>query len=219
MNAGEILDTALGKFAEFNVAMPSTTSAAYGRMTRRQEQLFAKGAVLNREFFGADEALAVVANEVDTQDLNPLPMRIHVVRVEAPGTSTWAQGTQVAVVHVDDLEAELPPRATLRDGVLEGVGTDWDGLTSIRIFHSKRPAELTVKTDIPQLPKQFHELLALDIAKWLMRKAMGLTDGARKQYIDLLTQEELELENDYERFLKDWAFAETHRFGSSADQG
>lgn len=219
MNAQEILDTALGKCAEFNVQVPSTRSAAFARLTRRQEQLFARAAVLNREFFGKDGELVVAANEVDTQDLNPIPMRVHIVRVANPGASAYPVGQRVAIVHVDDLEAELPPRATMRDGVIQGVASDWTGLTSVRVFYSKRPAEVTMPDDVPELPKQFHELLALDLAKWLIRKTLGITDQSKLEMVGVLETEEKELEADFERFLVDWAFTETSRFGSSARQG
>lgn len=218
MTVQEIYEAALARAMEFSQVVPNTFSVSVSRMRQRQEQLFARIAAENRDYAGRAAVLPLAAGIADTATLDPPPMRIYRVVVADPGASGYASGSKVAIVPVDDLECEVAPRATLRDGMLEGVALDLFDVVSVTVFYSRRPDSLEHASDVPDLPEQFHELLVIDLAKSLIRKTIGLNATSRKEIMDVLSLEEDELLEQFSEFLLKFNYAEVTRFGRTAGQ-
>lgn len=216
MTVDEIVVAALARATEFSDKVPSTKSVYMARIQARQEQLFARIASLSREYAGRDGVLALVGGAADTVLLNPRAMRITDVQIAVPGTSAYTAGERVNLVPAEDIESGLPPRMTLRDGVLKDAADDLTGVTSIRVFYARRPTAISDLAQVPESPEQYHELYVIDLAKSAIRKTLGLAATARKDVLDLLTQEEDELLADFDAHLRSFNYAETSRFGPSA---
>ena len=213
MNAGEIREAALARCLELSAEVPDTRSVAFRRISARQQQLFAKAATVNPEYFGRDGVLTLTSGAATLGGLLPPAERVYAVAVENPGSSAMPAGRRVTVVRADDPSAGLPPRMTLRDGTLAQVGTDLAGVTSIRVFYSKRPADVGTPTDVPQLPEQFHELLVLDLAQVMTRKMVTVATAAREQFLAALAAEEVEWLADFTAHVVRFAEGKQDRFG------
>jgi hypothetical protein len=218
MTVQEIVEAALARAMEFSDKVPNTFSVSVGRMNQRHQQLFARIAERNRDYAGRDAELTLTAGACDTADLDPLPMRISLVTIDDPGSSSWPVGRPVKVVPVDDLDCALPPRMTLRDGILQQVGTDLQGVTSVRVWYAKRPADLESGADVPAMPAQYHELLVIDLAKSMIRKTIALNATSRKEILDVFTVEEEEVLADFDAHLRNFQYAEVSRFGRTTRQ-
>lgn len=216
MTGDEIIEAALARCAEFGSNIPSGKLVDLNRMRSRQYQLFARMAQVNADYVGLDAILALTTGSCDTGDLDPLPMRIWYVEVADPGTSTLTAGDKVAIVPVDDQRTDVPPRVTLRNGILAQVDDDLDGVASLQIFYAKQPAALTTLADTPELPVQFHELLVIDLAKTKVRKMLELEQGTRDVILKLFNEEEKELLADLDEHLVNYNAAEITRFGRTA---
>lgn len=218
MTADECFDAAAARCAEFSVKVPGTRTTAYARINRRQQQLFAHVATLEPEVFGRNQAAVLAAGVYDLANLSPLASRVTYVEILDPGTSGYAVGTKVTVLQVFDPAAEIPPRATLRDAVLEQVGTDLALVTSVRIHYSKQPAVVDAGTDVLEFLEQFLELLVIDLTKMLVRKSIALDSGEGTKgtgFLELLEAEEKDLMADLRRHCEHWRFAEVARFRHS----
>lgn len=217
MTGDECFDAAAARCGEFGVKVPGTRTTAYARINARQQQLFARVARLEPELFGRTQVCVLTAGSYDLSLLDPLSERITHVEVMDVGTSNYAVGTPVRIVPVHQQDAELPPRATIRDAVLTQVGTDLDLVVSIRIHYSRRPTVVNTGDTLLEFIEQFEELLVIDLAKMMVRKAIAIDagEGAGKGALEYLTTEERELNRDMERHCEHWRFAESARFSHS----
>lgn len=216
MTVQEIIDAALARGAEFGAQFPNSLDVSRRRIQAHQEVLFAHAADINRDYVGRDAVLALTDGACDTGLLDPKPMRIVRVFVEDAGTSGITAGRKINIVPIDDLVSALAPRATLRDGLIAQVAAELADVVSIRVWYSKRPAELTDPTVVPQLPTQYHELLVIDLAKQLVRKTIGLSDTSRDDILEVLQTEYDDMFGDYTAHLRNYNFAETARHGRTA---
>lgn len=217
MTADQVCDAALARTTEFNARVPSTRSVMWHRINARQQQLFSYVADLEPELFGVSFDATLVSGGFDLAGLNPLAERITHIEILDPGSSAYAAGQKVAVVQVFDVEADLPPRATLRDFLLEQVGTDLDLVASVRIHYSKRPATVSTGATVLEFLEQFLELLVIDLTRHLLRKTFNdsLAPETKKAALALLDEEETLMLADLKRHCEHWRFAETSRFPRS----
>jgi hypothetical protein len=217
----DICNAALARCAEFNARVPSTRSVMARRINARQQQLFSHIADQEPEYFGRTEEVILAANGYDLSLLSPQAERVTHVEIADEGTSTYTAGDKVSVVPIMDQGTELPPRCTIRDFLLEGVTdapsgvNDLDGVTSLTVHHSKRAATIDDTAQTSEMPDQFDELLVIDLAKHLMRKAPGVDADLRKLALSSFEAEEEELMGDLDRHLEHWRYAETARHGHS----
>lgn len=217
MTTDEIIAQALARGQEFSIELPATKSVHMRRINVRQQQLFVRAAEINPDYFGKSVSINLGAGVADLSTLNPAAERVYQVRINGVGTSTYTTGTRVTIVPVSDMAyAGLPPRATIRDYTLTGVGTDLDLVASVWIDYSKRPAELVAFADIPELPAQFHELLVIDDAKSMLRRTIDADPAKRTEAISILEQEENDYMADFERHVERFQLAEESRFGRTA---
>jgi hypothetical protein len=217
---------ALARCAEYSDNFPVTRSVLYRRLGVRQQQLFSAAAHANPEFFGviADGTLDIshritTASMGDPLAVPPVPAIELISRIEvlaSSGAGAPAVGTEIHLVPVTDPNAALAPRVTLRGGVFAPVGTDLDQVTQIRVFYSKRPFYLspTDKSTPVELPEPFHDLLVVDLAKFMLRKMATLTQEVRAAALAALDVEEQEMAAGYLAHVKEiTAAVESGRFG------
>jgi hypothetical protein len=177
----------------------------YRRLGVRQQQLFAAAARANPEYFG-DAAVGTLdsggkislASLGDPTAIVPVEAMERISRVEvaaSSGLTAPAAGTEINVVAVTDAEnAALPPRITIRGGVVAPVGSDLAGVTEILVYYARRPFRTNFEdklTDV-ELPEPFQELLVLDLARFTLRKMASLTKEVREVALAALDAEEQE---------------------------
>lgn len=203
MTVEEMAKLAMARTSEITSHYPSTRALIYRRLGLRQREIMAMGAKLNPDYYGtcAESALDAKA-ATDLNDIIepvPTPELVEMVTIEDAGTSQWDSGREVNIVTRHDIDAELPPRMTLRDLVLQGVGTDLDGVVSVMIFYSRLPA-LIGPSDADsaiELQSPWDELLAIDGAILLLQKATRLDGALRSAAISDLRAEEAPLLKGY----------------------
>jgi hypothetical protein len=138
------------------------------------------------------------------------------IEVEDPGTSGLVAGTEIAIVPLTDPSAAFPPRVTVRNGVIRQVDTDLAGVTSIRVYYSRRPFRIDDQdaTRTIALPEPFQELLVVDLARWMLRKEATIPAETRQVALAALDAEEQEMLANFVATVKDaTAPAERGRFG------
>ncbi len=224
----DLVEQSLARAMEFSDKFPATRSLLYRRLGVRQQQLFALAARTNPEFFGSCAIGTLDANKAINIGLTGDPNAgdpveamefVSKIQVENPGTSSFAVGADVNLLLLTDPDAAYPPRVTLRGNVIRQVGTDLAGVTSIRVYYSVRPFRINPEDSatVVRLPEPFHDLLVVDLAKWMLRKTATLSKEVRTVAMEALNGEEAEtLENFLEEVTNYTRGAERGRFGRTA---
>jgi hypothetical protein len=197
LTADQIVDQALGRVGEIGGTYPSARGPMWRRIGHHQRSLFAKAAKVNPERFGvcAISALQTVLGSrvVDLSDMStvPTPETIQRVEVHDKGTSAYVNGDIITIVTPEDMAAELPPRAMLRDRLIVGVSTDLALVTSVKVYYSRLPDlfALTDKDKVVELEAPWDTLLECDLAVWLVQKATQLAADIRAAAIASFTAE------------------------------
>lgn len=194
--AEDIRELAMAFLGEFGIVGTNVAkSVQYLRISSRQREIFTLGSSMDPEYFGEcvvvnldNEGANLNALEAMAPDtIYPIDM-VQVVKIEDPGSSEYEAGEKVTIVRLDDPRA-LPPRMTLRSMILRGVDDDMTGVTSIKIWYSRKPWELGKDgTGIIELPEPFHDLLALDLAKFLVSRDKEGPNAAKA--LEYLTAQE-----------------------------
>lgn len=204
MTLDEMANAALGRAAAVSAHYAGPRGPMFRRLGFRQRQLFQRAARTNPERFGtcAISALQTVSGTrvVDLNDINgtnaPVPEAIQAITIEDKGTSAYTSGDEVNVVSLDDINAELAPRCLLRDGLIIGVSTDLDLVTSLKIHYPRLPAlytETTTVTTALELAAPYDVLLELDLMRWIVQKSTDLAQEARAAILTGIAEEEKEM--------------------------
>ena len=220
MTLDDVVDAALARLTEFGSRVPAARSVAYRRVNQRQQFLYAWVANKNPDYYGTDVVLPLTLGVGNLDTLDPAVALVKDVRIEVPGAyglgKSYALGDVVNIVPSDDYDADLPPRMTLRGGTLAGVETDLsDGtstVTSVRVYYSKQPTDLTLGTDVIALPNQFTELLVIDLTRDYLRKASATGTEVPDAILALLDAEEQVLLDEFAKHLESFYWAEQPRF-------
>lgn len=218
MTVEDVVQAALARAMEFSDSVPSTRSVMYRRVGVRQQQIVAKAAAQNAEYFGVCAVGDLVAGAVDLRAMTPPSVaraeRIDKVEIENAGTSVYAAGTEIHVVALLDPAAALAPRATLRNGVLRQVGSDLAGVVSAKVHYAYQPAAVlpTDEARSVEIPEPYSELLVLDLAKELLKKTLELETATKAAALEVLGAEEAEMLADFSAHVGGYAPLTT-RFG------
>lgn len=202
--AEDLTILALARCAEYSDSYPTARSVLYARLGERQQQLFAQAARTNREYFGVtaigtlDASHAIsLASLGDPAAANPTPAMELISRITVAATdgdpNAPAVGTEIRDVVGTDPHA-LPPRVTIRGGVIAPVGTDLDHVTQIAVDYSPRPflVRPVDGNEAIELPEPFHALLVLDLARFNLRKMASISQEVRTVALAALQAEEQE---------------------------
>ncbi len=223
-----LVTAALSRGADFGVGYPGSKSVLYRRLGNRLHQLYAMAASWNPEYFGVSAVGTLTSGGVNFSSMgNPAagdpvfaPELVSRVEIADKGTSSYTNGDEINVVQLNDPNAALPPRVTLRNQVLQQVDTDLANVTSVRLYYSRRPFRLTADEDgttTVDFPEQFEELLVIDLTRWIVRKATNPPLDQRTVVLAELADEEKETLGNFEQEVRNFtSAAETGRFARTA---
>lgn len=214
MTADECIAAALARCTDLGAAIPSAKSVWYRRIGIRQGQIFSKVTTTDPDYFGVTAVVVLVAQAYALSALNPRADRINDVRVANPGTSGYTVRQRVNLVILEDVDAMLSPRVTIRDQILAGVQSDLSGVTSLTLDYAKRPAASSTIVGATQLelPEQFQDLLAIDLAKQMIRKLLDVEPARRDGWMQLLSAEESDLFGTLDNHVRYFVGGEQRRF-------
>lgn len=202
LTADELVDQAFARVGEIGGSYPSARGPMYRRIGYKQRALYQLAAKINSERFGTCAEADLTNGMADLNDIAapvPTPARIDRVEVDDPGGSAYAPGTEITIVGVADAEAELAPRAYIRNGVIIGYGDDLDAVTSIKVFFPRLPDLFTLsdKSKAVELEAPWDTILELDLAIWLVEKATKLSQEVRAAALASFSAEISALEKDF----------------------
>lgn len=212
MTVEEVVRAALGRLQGTTDGRFMARPVMYERVGRYQQRCFAKAAQEDPDFFGtwADGDLDA-DYRLDLRDLlDPVPAAGRITKVEIldPGTSYYREGQEVNVVSRSNLAGHQQPRITIRDGLIEGVerggAQDLEGVASLRVYYPRMTPTLGAgdrDTEI-ELPEPWDELLVLDLAIHVVRRAPAIDAIERREALNDLGGEFGALYSDFEDHMK-----------------
>lgn len=175
MTVQEAIDLARARVAELGATVPGTTSLMVERISQMQQRIFAAGAQWNPDYWGTCIVGVLDGYKMDLLAIvDPLEIVETITRIEVAdaGTSQLNAGDEISVVTLSDMDAEIAPRCLVRRKIIQGVGKDLDGVTSIRVFYSPSPVPIA-PTDLDrklEIPKPHDGIVPLDLALYLLDK-------------------------------------------------
>lgn len=223
MTFQEIVDNAKARGLDFSVTYPTTDRVLYRRIEIRQQEIFSAAARVNPDYFGVnaegplDSEFRANLKDLDVSvDVDPAA-NVTRVEIKDPGTHpTFVEGEQVNIVSVSDVEAELPPRMTLRNFILTGVGQDLVGVASITVLYGYRPETKATPLDgfeVAELPLPYHELLVMDLTQWMVQQTLEMDAAKKTAALDVLGVDEGQMLDAFLQEVSDFAGAQVSRFG------
>ena len=223
MTFQEIVDNAKSRGLDFSVTYPTTERVLFRRIEIRQQELFSAATRVNPDYFGKSATGTLDANGfVDIKDqqasvdVDPAA-NITRVEVEDAGTHpTLVTGDEINIVSISDVEADLPPRMTLRNFVLRQVGTDLAGVVSVCAFYGYRPENKATPldgTEEAELPSVYQELLVMDLTQWLVQQTLEMDAGRKTAALEVLSVDEGQMMDAFLQEVADFAGAQVSRFG------
>lgn len=222
MTIEEVIAASLGRTAEFGVGYPASESSLIRRVSQRQMELFAVANQINPDYFGVCATAGVPYGAADLREMRPPVFgadSISRVEIKDPGTSAYLLGQEVHVVSYDDVNSAFPPRVTIRDLIVKQVGTDLAGVGALEVYYPRSP--LPIPLDNPayviDLPQQFQELLVLDLAREIFRRALHLGD-TRADLIGLMSEEEAPLMENFLGHVRRYTGSQIQRFATRTTQ-
>jgi hypothetical protein len=219
MTVDEVLKASLARTMEYGVNFPSSRASLIRRVSQRQMEIFALANQTNPDYFGTCATAPLTDGMADLRTMAP-PVyssdTVSRVEVAAPGASSYADGDEVSVVSFDDKGSAFPPRVTLRDMLMKGVGADLDGVTSVRVYYARMPAELPLDdlAVFVELPLQFQELLVIDLARTVLKRAPGIGPEERAAIVAPLDAEESALLTSFAHHVSRHNGSQVQRFAS-----
>lgn len=197
MTVRKVIDAALAEVGRFFDAETSPESIWIARISTRQEELFERASKVNSNYHGVCATGTLDANgAIDLEDMDgvgsnpPAPDQVQRVEIADKGTSSLTNGQRVNIVDIDDPDASIAPRATLRDHVLRQVGTELDGVVSVTVYYARRPLPLTADTESVDLRGSHAYLLVWDLAVYMARRAPHVDEAQRQTAIKSFRDEE-----------------------------
>lgn len=218
MTVQEALDDARARCAEIGVEFPGTTSLLVRRMSQMQQRVFAAGAQWNPDYFGACAVGTLDNSALDVLSIiEPLAIPETITRIEIAdaGSSGWATGQEVYPVTLSDRNAGIPPRAMVRNRVIIGVGTDLEGVNSVRLYYSPSPRPLD-PTDVDHhldVPSPHDAVIPLDLTLYILDKLPTATDLQTKAKASV-SAEFMEAWQALESHVRSYVTTTVTRFGS-----
>jgi hypothetical protein len=218
MTAEEAAVAALAEAAEFGSTFPTTRTTLYRRASTRQQQLFAMAAQIDPDWAGFCVEGDVVDGAVNLApmlrgDVEGIPAaeRVSRVHVNDPGTSVWSGGKEVAMVPSDDMTVGLPPRVTLRGGIFRSVGSDLDGVVSLSVYYSRRPAPVSGSDHVLEIPEPHADLIVYDLARSLVQKAVAIDAKVREHAVAYFNGQETAALAAFREYIQNFV-SDTWRF-------
>ena len=203
MTPAEAVLNAQALCSDYTEQFPASDKAAFLRLDTHQHHLFGDASAWDPEHFGADEALDVQTGQV----LLPRTVaRVSDVYVEDPGCSKWKAGRRVNIVPANDYHRHMAPRVFIRSLRLVGVEQDIVDVQSVRVYFARYPAKIGLDGTIGghedadmDLPEPWTNLLVIDLARDLIRRAIALEGDMKTRALDRLDEQ---YETEFKKFEK-----------------
>lgn len=216
----QLVIAALARALDFDAEVPSTRQVHWRRLQLRQQQLFTMGSQLNPDYYGV--AATGILDTNDSLDLKDLAttalvdqaVGIQRIEIENIGTSSFTTGDEVNIVSIDDVDADMSPRVTIRDFIIKSVGTDLNLVTSLCVFYPRIPdlIQEALGTETVQLPEQYQELLVVDLTREMVGKTLDMDQAAKGTAMGILATEESVLLERYVQEMATFQHGQKHRF-------
>lgn len=196
MTFEDVRRAAFARLMEHGDRWPQGRAVAYRQIGLRQQQLYALAARANPEYAGECAVGTLVDGAADFGQMQPPVMRpeaITLVEIHDPGESEWEAGQRISIVAADDAHASFPPRARLRHRLLDGVGSDLDGVATIKVWYPFIPEPTDPEEDGTrdvEMPDPHSELLVVDLARDYARKTLALEPEIRAAIVASFDAEE-----------------------------
>lgn len=222
MTYEEVVEAALARTLDWDGEFPSTRLPMYRRIGTRQQQLFSMASKVNPDYYGSEAGAPLDAQyRLDLKDLAGLAdldqaLGVQRIIILDAGASSYTAGDEVNIVSIDDIDADLPPRVTIRDQIIKGVGTDLVDVVSLCVKYprvSDMPENSEDGTTDIQLIEAYQELLVIDLTKDLVRKCMSMDPTVKAAVQQVLNEEEQELLAMYMADVRAFAIGQHQRFG------
>jgi hypothetical protein len=223
MTFQEIVDNAKSRGLDFSVTYPTTDRVLFRRIEIRQQEIFSAAARANPDYFGVnaegplDSEFRANLKDLDVSvDVDPAANVTRVEVMDAGTHPTLVDGDQINIVSVSDVEADLPPRMTLRNFILTGVGQDLAGVVSITVFYGYRPETKATPLDgfeVAELPLPYHELLVMDLTQWMVQQTLEMDAAKKVAALEVLGVDEGQMLDVFLQEVSDFAGAQVSRFG------
>ncbi|MCL7965370.1 MAG: hypothetical protein M8858_08130 [marine benthic group bacterium] len=221
MTYEEVVEAAMARGLDWDADFPSTRLPLYRRIGTRQQQLFTMASKANPDYYGVKAGAAIDANdELNLRDMAGVPavdQAAGVQRIEIGdhGTSSYADGDEVHTISIDDPDAALAPRVTLRDMVIKGFGTDLDNVTSLCVYYPRYPDmpdnDEDGSTDL-EISEAYTELLVIDLTKYLVKKTLSIEADVKARVMEELEKEEQEQFASYMSDVVAFSLGQSRRF-------
>lgn len=216
----QLVIAALARALDLDAEVPSTRQVLWRRLQLRQQQLFSIASRLNPDYYGVsasgvlDSNAALNLDDLATTALVDQAVGIQRIEIDNAGTSGLTTGDEVNIVSVDDTDAEVSPRVTLRDFIIRGVGSDLTNVTSLCVFYSRIPdlIQEALGTETIQLPEPYQELLVVDLLRDMISKTISMEATTKTAVLELLTGEESGLMDPYLKEVATFQHGQRHRF-------
>jgi len=218
MLVNEAIDLALARCAELGARVSGTKSLMIQRISQYQQRLYTMARDWNPDYYGTCVIATLDVGRIDLSDIiAPLEAIDGIERVEVAdaGTSLLLPLDEVNIVPLNDrLDANIPPRAVIRRGVLEGVSTDLNNVISLRIHYNPIPVAIPLANGgatALQIAAPHDGLVPLDLALYLLDR-IPAPDASTTQGRAGIAAEQVEAMALYERHVRAFA-GTTARFG------
>jgi len=217
----EVVENALSRGLDFDAEFPSTRLPMYRRVGVRQQQIFNLAARKNPDYYGVQAAGTLDANfRISLADLVghatlDQATAIQSILILDAGASAYAAGDEVNIVSIDDVDGDLAPRVTIRDRIIQGVGTDLTSVVSLCVKYSRVPDPAETDEDgstAIEVHEPHVELLVIDLTIHLARKTLSMEPEVKAAVISSLREEEKELLTVYFDEVINFALGQHHRF-------
>lgn len=157
--------------------------------SRKQQRAFLEVAKVNPDFFGAAATPSLSAGGVASlTGISPTVGIISHVEIANVGTSNYSSGDEVNLVTVAEKDDELAPRMYRQRNQLVTVGSDLQGVTSVKLFYGQVPAALDSGQDpanlFMSLPDEHADVLITEMALYL-----AIKDNREAQELSILRDE------------------------------
>lgn len=222
MTYEDVVIAALARTLDWDGEFPSARQPMYRRIGKRQQQLFTMASKINPDYWGTCAIATIDPTDLNV-DLRLLDGGLNVdqsvgvqrIEIQDEGTSSLTSGDQVHIVSINDRDAELAPRVTIRDLIIASVGTDLTGVTSLAVYYPRypdMPATSEDGTTALELQQAHDELLVIDLTKDLVRKTLSMDPATKTAIQGLLDAEEKEALGPYLDDVGAFAVGQAHRF-------
>lgn len=208
LTCGQVHKNALARAWQATKEIPTPEALAFRRVGVYQQTLIAAAGKENPEFYGASATTSLVGGAADFGDIaDPVPVPALIDAIVIGAASGYAGGTEISIVPASDPASGVRPRATLRDLVLRGIGTDLDGVSSVTMYYT-RQAPMYGPDDrdtVVELASPHDELLVIDLAEYMLARSPSASSAAVVALLAAMANEKKEALGQFMDYVKNYA--------------